>query len=81
VRLAAPARRSLDRIEGPDQRRVQAALREMALDPFQGNIKLLTGPRRIYRRRVGSWRIFFFRVLDDRAVVITAIERRTSTTY
>jgi hypothetical protein len=43
VRLAGPAKRSLDRIEGPDLDRLQAALREMAKDPFSGDVKLLRG--------------------------------------
>jgi mRNA-degrading endonuclease RelE of RelBE toxin-antitoxin system len=81
VRLAGPARKSLERIEAPDLNRIRAALREMAQDPFQGDIKLLRAPGRVFRLRVGSWRVFFVRVPDERAVVITAIERRTSTTY
>jgi mRNA-degrading endonuclease RelE of RelBE toxin-antitoxin system len=53
----------------------------MAANPFQGDLKLLKGQPRTFRRRVGAWRIFFFRVPDEKRIVITAIERRTSTTY
>ncbi len=81
VRLAGPARKSLDLLEPPDRERILGALREMALDPFQGDIKLLRGREKTYRRRVGAWRVFFFRVPDQRIIVVTAIERRTSTTY
>jgi mRNA-degrading endonuclease RelE of RelBE toxin-antitoxin system len=81
VRLAGPARKSLERIEAPELDRIQAVLREMLQEPFQGDIKLLRAPGRVFRRRVGSWRIFFYRIPNERIIVITAIERRSSTTY
>jgi mRNA-degrading endonuclease RelE of RelBE toxin-antitoxin system len=53
----------------------------MAHDPFRGDLKLLKGQQKTFRRRVGAWRIFFFRVSDEKRIVVSAIERRTSTTY
>ena len=79
--LAGPARKSLERAPSPYRERIEATLREMAANPFQGDLKLLKGQERTFRRRVGAWRIFFFRVPDEKRIVISAIERRTSTTY
>lgn len=81
VRLAESARKSLDGIPAADRLRVEAVLKEMAVNPFQGDIKALRGREKTFRRRVGAWRIFFFRVQYERGIVVTAIERRTSTTY
>jgi mRNA-degrading endonuclease RelE of RelBE toxin-antitoxin system len=81
ILLAGPARKSLDRISSPDRERIENALKEMVTDPFQGDVKLLKGKQRRFRRRVGSWRIFFFRIPERRTLVVSAIERRTSTTY
>ena len=53
----------------------------MAFNPFQGDVKLLKGKDRKFRRRVGAWRIFFFRLPDGKRIVISAIERRASSTY
>jgi mRNA-degrading endonuclease RelE of RelBE toxin-antitoxin system len=53
----------------------------MAANPFQGDLKLLKGQEKTFRRRVGAWRIFFFRVPNGKRIVVSAIERRTSTTY
>jgi mRNA-degrading endonuclease RelE of RelBE toxin-antitoxin system len=53
----------------------------MVADPFQGDLKLLKGQQRVFRRRIGAWRIFFFRVPNVKRIVVSAIERRTSTTY
>lgn len=80
VVLAGPARKSLERIPPADRVRIRVALDEMETDPFQGDIKYLKG-RDTLRRRVGDWRIFFRLEPTQRTLYITAIERRTSTTY
>ena len=79
--LAGPARKSLERVASPDRERIEAILREMVADPFQGDLKLLKKQQKVFRRRIGAWRIFFFRVPNERRIVVSAIERRTSTTY
>jgi len=79
--LAGPATESLKRIPTRDRERIHAALKEMEVDPFQGDIKYLKGQSERLRRRVGNWRIFFRLVVEQRHVVVLAIERRTSTTY
>src|SRR5271165_6066158 len=53
----------------------------MLENPFPGDMKLLKGQQKTFRRRVGSWRIFFFRAPNERRIVVSAIERRSSTTY
>jgi len=81
ILLAVPAKKSLERISSPDRERIETALKEMATNPFQGDVKLLRGKQRRFRRRVGSWRIFLSRIPDRRILVVSAVERRTSTTY
>ena len=80
VLLAGPARKSFSRVLGADHKRILAALEEMQRDPFGGDIRKLQGLPG-FRRRVGSWRIFFEVVPEHRQVVVSAVERRTSTTY
>jgi mRNA-degrading endonuclease RelE of RelBE toxin-antitoxin system len=80
ILLAGPAGRSLERIPSPDRERIETALSRMTTNPFEGDVKLLRGVERKFRWRVGSWRIFFSRV-DETRILISAIERRTSTTY
>jgi mRNA-degrading endonuclease RelE of RelBE toxin-antitoxin system len=79
--LAGPARKSLERVPSPDRERIEATLREMVENPFLGDLKLLKGQHKTFRRRVGAWRIFFFRVQNEKRIVVSAIERRTSSTY
>lgn len=80
VTLAGPARKALRRIPANDRGRIEAALVGMQQDPFQGDVRKLQGLPG-FRRRVGNWRIFFELNLEQKHVVIAAIERRTSTTY
>ncbi len=53
----------------------------MAADPFLGDIVKLEGKEDRYRRRVGSYRIFFCADQPSRTVGVSAIVRRTSATY
>ena len=80
VVLAGPARKSLKRIPVSDKTRILATLSEMQQNPFQGDIRKLQGLPG-FRRRVGDWRILFEVVPERRHIVVSAIERRTSTTY
>jgi mRNA-degrading endonuclease RelE of RelBE toxin-antitoxin system len=79
VVLAGPARKSFKRIPASDKTRILSALAEMQQDPFQGDIRKLQGLPG-FRRRVGNWRVMFDLILEERRVVVAAIERRTSTT-
>ncbi len=79
--LAGPAQRSLKRTPPNDQARIRLALDALEDNPFQGDVRKLQGGREGFRRRVGDWRIFFDVYPQEHRVVVTAIERRTSTTY
>jgi mRNA-degrading endonuclease RelE of RelBE toxin-antitoxin system len=69
----------LERVPSDDRERILAALAEMAQNPFVGDIKKLGDGE--YRRRVGSYRIFFDLHRAERVVFVSRVERRTSTTY
>jgi mRNA-degrading endonuclease RelE of RelBE toxin-antitoxin system len=50
-------------------------------NPFSGDILRLTSERAAWRRRVGSYRIFFDVYPDRQHIDVVDISRRTSTTY
>jgi mRNA-degrading endonuclease RelE of RelBE toxin-antitoxin system len=58
---------------------VEEALDALQSDPFSGDIKRLQPPA--WRRRVGNYRVFYDLLVGDHTIVVTAIKRRTSTTY
>jgi mRNA-degrading endonuclease RelE of RelBE toxin-antitoxin system len=53
----------------------------MAGDPFCGDVLKLEGESSRWRRRVGSYRIFFAVDITASTVAVSAIVRRTSSTY
>jgi mRNA interferase RelE/StbE len=79
--VAKAAQKQLKRIPAKDLDKITAAIRAMAADPFQGDIVKLEGDENGYRRRVGSFRVFFRVDRASRTVQISAVLRRTSTTY
>jgi mRNA-degrading endonuclease RelE of RelBE toxin-antitoxin system len=80
VAVAGPARRQVAKYPARDQLRIEAAIRSMADDPFSGDTLKLEGPGNQWRRRVGNYRLLFT-VFPYRTILVSAILRRTSTTY
>ncbi len=74
-----PARKELAKLPKQDQVRIVRALDALQRDPFGGDIKRLEPSG--WRRRVGNYRIFYDLYIDERLIVVTAVRRRTSTTY
>ena len=54
---------------------------KMGSDPFTGDIERLKDERAAFRRRIGDWRMFFDVDPERRAVDVSSVERRTTTTY
>ena len=79
VVLARQAARRLAELPPKDRGRLVDALAEMERNPYAGDVVKLKGMEATFRRRVGSYRVFF--QVGDRSVSVVAIERRTSTTY
>ncbi len=78
------AEKQLERISQKDRERLLAVLIQMRVNPFVGDVVQLRGIENAYRRRVDSWRILFDIYplkAKKRLVVITAVVRRTSSTY
>jgi mRNA-degrading endonuclease RelE of RelBE toxin-antitoxin system len=79
--LAKPVQKQAAGIPASDRAKIIAALRGMVVDPFAGDVLKLEGGERRWRRRVGSYRIFFTVDIGAKTVAVSAILRRTSSTY
>jgi mRNA-degrading endonuclease RelE of RelBE toxin-antitoxin system len=80
--LSNDAARSLRRMGARDRDRINRALNEMKGEPLSGDVVPLRGPYQgSFRRRVGSWRIFFSLDVEQKVIEVQDIRRRTSTTY
>ena len=81
VTVARPAQKAVAKFPAKDRVKISAAVQAMAGAPFAGDVVKLEGGGHRWRRRVGSYRIFFAVDTDARTVDVSAIVRRTSTTY
>jgi mRNA interferase RelE/StbE len=81
VLVAKPAVKQCAKIPAKDAARIAAAVKQMADDPFGGDVVKLEGEGQRWRRRVGNYRIFYSVDSKERTVCVSAVTRRTSTTY
>lgn len=81
LRVAKRAQKALEKIPAKDQQRILAVLEEMKEDPFSGNVARLKSQRTAWRRRVGSYRLFFDVYPAQGVVDVVEITRRTTITY
>ena len=77
--VTKPAKKELARTPDREQARIVRALQALEADPFSGDIKRLKPSG--WCRRGGEYRIFYDLYIGERRIVVTAITRRTSTTY
>jgi mRNA-degrading endonuclease RelE of RelBE toxin-antitoxin system len=64
-----------------DTERIIEAIEFLANDPYFGDIEKIKGEINSWRRRVGSYRIFYDIYKEINVIEVTNIERRTSSTY
>ena len=81
VAVEPPVRKMLKRLSKEDHVRVISAIQSLIIDPYGGDLQKLNGTEDSWRRRVGSYRIFFEISQSERRVDIFKIERRGSKTY
>ncbi len=79
VTLRSRASRQLRRVRNPDHDRITEGIRGLANDPLLGDVKKIRG--RLYRLRVGSWRVLYVINDDARLVTVTDVRRRNERTY
>jgi mRNA-degrading endonuclease RelE of RelBE toxin-antitoxin system len=81
LEVTGTAQKDLRKLPPKDLERVKAVLAAMEEDPFGGDIVRLKAQPAAWRRRSGSYRIFFDVYPGQLMIVVLAIKRRTSTTY
>ena len=73
--------KQLHRIPNRDAARLLAAIAEFVTNPYAGDVSKMQGEEDVWRRRVGSYRIFYEIFPTKKIVCVYRMERRTSTTY
>ena len=80
ILIADAPQKQLKRIYWQDSERIAVVIGRMKDDPFVGDVQKMAG-KAAWRRRVGSYRIFYKLFPESRSIYIYEITRRTSKTY
>jgi len=68
IELTAVARRGLAALSAEDRKRIDDGILALAIDPRPPGVKKLSG-KKLYRVRVGSYRVIY-QIHDDRLLVL-----------
>ena len=71
----------LKKIPRHDAEGILFAIESLPNDPFYGDVQKMRGEKYTWRRRVGSFRIFYELVPAEKVIHVISAERRTSKTY
>lgn len=74
VTFARSARRELEALEPPIAARVLARVEALATDPWPAGVRKLQGAQRLWRIRIGDYRIVYS--IDDRQCVVDVVRVR-----
>ena len=61
--------------------KILVAIKLITFNPYFGDIQKMRGEEDVWRRRVGSYRIFYKVLADKKIILVFHLERRTSKTY
>jgi len=73
--------RTLHRIPRKDAEKVEEALDQLEVNPFGGDAQKMGGQENTWRRRTGSYRIFYDIFVSEKIILVFNLKRRGSKTY
>ena len=77
IELGNPAKRFLKKCDIDLYERLMKRIRALALDPFPQNVKRVVGRKeKVFRVRVGDYRIQYVVFYDKNLLLITDIDKR-----
>ncbi|MEK7209502.1 MAG: type II toxin-antitoxin system RelE/ParE family toxin [Patescibacteria group bacterium] len=71
----------LARIPRRDSKRILFVIQDLPHNPFRGNIQKMKGESNVWRKRVGSYRIRYELIPQEKVIHVFLAERRTSSSY
>ena len=71
----------LKRIPRRDAEAILLIIKALSADPYFGDIQKMKDEKNAWRRRVGSYRIFYRIKNTENIILVFHLERRTSKTY
>ena len=81
IKIEKAVFKALSKFPRGDREAIITVFDSMPTNPFVGDIEKMKGEEYSWRRRVGSYRIFYDLYVDARVIHVTEVTRRTSSTY
>jgi len=73
--------RALKKMPRSDAENILIAVHLLPENPYFGDVQKMKGENNTWRRRIGSYRIFYRVKAAERTILVFHLERRTSKTY
>ena len=73
--------KALKKIPQKHSRMILLTIKLLPVSPYFGDIKKMKGENNTWRRRIGSYRIFYKIKLEQKIILVFWLERRSSSTY
>lgn len=73
--------KTLKKVPRRDAEVILGAIHFLPVNPYFGDIQKMKGEERAWRRRIGSYRIFYRVKTTEKVILVFHLERRTSKTY
>lgn len=71
----------LKQIPRNNAEKILGIIKLLPINPYFGDIQKMKGEDNVWRRRIGSYRIFYKLKLNEKTIIVFHLERRTSKTY
>lgn len=81
LQIDPKALKTVKRFPQKDIKRIVAVIEALPANPYSGDIQKMAGEKSVWRRRIGSYRIFFELITEEKILYVFHVERRTTTTY
>ena len=73
--------KTLEKLPRYDAEVLLSVIRLLPTNPYFGDIQKMKGEDNTWRRRVGSYRVFYKFRVAEKVILVFHLERRTSRTY
>lgn len=64
-----------------DTKRIVSVIEALPTNPYVGDMQKMAGEKNVWRRRIGSYRLFYELIPNEKVIHVFHVERRTTTTY
>lgn len=73
--------KSLKKFPQKDCKRITVVIESLSTNLFGGDIQKMKGEINVWRRRIGSYRVFYEILPEENIIHVYHVERRTTQTY